>query len=286
MTLTTQRVIDFGEKVWRLMHPYTPEVIIRFFGLLVTRILFCVADRKIEQVRRELGCPCLPPAHLRYRVWGDPDINTFVWSGKHVALDIVHALEKNGRSLSDFRNILDFGCGCGRIEMFLAQLLHADAHYQGVDNDKETITWCRENMASSYAVNDRQPPLSGADGQYDLIIAIAVFRHLSVADQKSWLAEFKRLLAPGGICLISLHGHFCWKDFSAEDQLCLQEKGFLMKEIVDPYQRSVFPAWYRAAYHSRAFATELYGNFFEIMDYIEQGVENETDLLVLKQDEE
>lgn len=283
MALTTQRVIDLGEKVWSYIHPFTPEVVMRFLGLSVTRALFFVADRKIDQFEMEHGFKVLPPAPLRYRVWGDPDIGTFLWSGSHSARDIVQTLEKNGRSLADFRNILDFGCGCGRIEMFLAPQLHRDTRYHGVDTDEAAIGWCRENLSSSYGVNERRPPLAGTGDTYDLILAIAVFRHLSVADQKSWLEEFRRLLAPGGICLISLHGHFCWKDFPEKEQKCLQQGGFLLKEIVDPYQRGVFPPWYGAAYHSRAFAEELFGSFFTIIDYVEQGIENETDLLVLRQ---
>jgi hypothetical protein len=50
-----------------------------------------------------------------------------------------------GRDLTQFRDICDWGCGCGRV----IQALHGiaiEARISGLDIDRDNVEWCRTNL--------------------------------------------------------------------------------------------------------------------------------------------
>lgn len=57
----------------------------------------------------------IPPARLRYRVHGALDRDSFLRVGQKVAADIKSLLQITGKDISEFSNILDFGCGSARV---------------------------------------------------------------------------------------------------------------------------------------------------------------------------
>lgn len=284
--MKSQLLIDMGEKVWDTLSPFAPPGALDLAGRAFARCLFRYSDSKMERYLRETGDQAIPPAPLRYRVWGDPDIRTFLSSGAHCREDIIHALRRVGREIKDFHRILDFGCGCGRILRFLTDDLHPSSRAYGTDIDEEAITWCSRTYDHEFQVNRHHPPLSYSSDSFDCILAIAVFRHFNEEDQFLWLKELKRVLKPKGILLLSLHGRFCWKDFPPPEVSILQSRGFLFKPLKDPYHRSVFPQWYQAAYHSREYVMENYARHLDLLEYIPRGVENETDMIVLQKPSE
>jgi ubiquinone/menaquinone biosynthesis C-methylase UbiE len=46
------------------------------------------------------------------------------------------------------------------------------------------------------------------DEFFDLVIPYSVFTHLTREVQKAWLAEMRRVIAPGGLLIASVHGQF------------------------------------------------------------------------------
>ncbi|MBF0359020.1 MAG: methyltransferase domain-containing protein [Magnetococcales bacterium] len=246
------------------------------------RLLFWHSDLTATKPPKPSGLEAVPPTPLRYRVWGEMDIDRFAWGGKHCKRDIDNALEKTGKAVSNYSNILDFGCGCGRVFMFMTNDLK-DNNFFGTDIDKDAIDWCRKSFpAYDFKVNNHRPPLDYPSNFFDLVLSVAVFRHLNEADQFIWLQELQRVMEPGGILLLSLHGQFLWKDFPDEERAVLEKEGFLFKQLQDPYHRTIFPEWYQATYHSREYVMKHYVKYFEIVDYISRGVENETDLVICR----
>lgn len=279
--LKTQHVIDFGENVWSRVSPFVPQMLLDALGIFVVRILFWYSDLSKERYQIENTHLCIPDAPLRYRVWGDTDIGSFLWSGEHCSKDIRRALAMIGRDVQSFHNILDFGSGCGRIFMFLENDLKL-SHFQATDIDKDAIAWCSANYNYKFSVNNHNPPLDYSSKEFDLILAIAVFRHFNEDHQFAWMKELKRILKPGGILLASVHGSFCWNKFPEEETEVLNKRGFLHKSLKDPYFKSVYPEWYQATYHSEAYIQKQYSKYFKILEYIPQGIENETDLIVMQ----
>jgi SAM-dependent methyltransferase len=105
------------------------------------------------------------------------------------------------------RSILDVGCGTGR----LLAGWHADDPLRrlvGTDINPDLIAWARAHLASvaAWEVNGLHPPLPHPDGAFDLVVLSSVLTHLSLESQKAWTAEIRRLLAPGGHALVTLHG--------------------------------------------------------------------------------
>ncbi|MBF0193638.1 MAG: class I SAM-dependent methyltransferase [Magnetococcales bacterium] len=276
----TQQIINFGEKAWGVLSLFLPKPFMDWLGITVAKLLFAYSDRELAVAEAKLKKP-IPPAPLRYRVWGDPDIGTFLWSSKHCRSDIDRELEKLGLSWDSFNNILDFGSGCGRTFISLPQEI--EKKYVGVDTDSEAVSWCiRKYPQAQFQINPSNPPMDFADSSFDLIIAIAVFRHLDEQNQFNWLEELKRVVNPGGLVLISLHGEFCWQGFEADERAHLKKEGFLFKQLTDPYQRTIFADWYQATYHSKEYVMKHYAKYFEILDYVPRGIEDETDFVICR----
>jgi SAM-dependent methyltransferase len=79
-----------------------------------------------------------PPPELRDRVHGSTDIPSFIAVGQQAAAEI-HAIAGD----HPITNVLDFGCGCGRVITFLHELRKAT--YIGVDVDQDAVKWSQEN---------------------------------------------------------------------------------------------------------------------------------------------
>jgi SAM-dependent methyltransferase len=135
-----------------------------------------------HRIQKSMKFP-LPPPLLRFRIAEDTNPYAFLSVGKTLTNHLQVCLKTINASLSDFRDVLDFGCGCGRI------LIHVMSdfpghRYTGIDVDSEAIAWCRNNLSSaSFKVNRPKPPLDFADASFDLIYGISVFTHIDRASQ-------------------------------------------------------------------------------------------------------
>lgn len=107
----------------------------------------------------------------------------------------------------DPRDILDIGCGTGRLLLgWWAD--DPSRHLAGVDINADLIRWNRENLGdvADWRVSALDPPLPFADRSFDLIQLVSVFTHLPLHRQRVWIEEVRRLLRPGGRAIITLHG--------------------------------------------------------------------------------
>jgi SAM-dependent methyltransferase len=105
---------------------------------------------------------------------------------------------------------MDLGCGCGRHLAGWEGLLPPGTKLYGLDINPELIAFCQENIkyADSILI-DYAPPISYVSaGGCDLLYAASVFTHIMLGDAKLWAAEVHRLIAPGGIAMISFNGTF------------------------------------------------------------------------------
>ena len=73
--------------------------------------------------------------------------------------DIDAAIAPSGRTMADFRRILDFGCGCGRVLRTLKSIAPGSALY-GTDIDGEAIGWLQKNYGrfGEFTVAPHRPP--------------------------------------------------------------------------------------------------------------------------------
>jgi SAM-dependent methyltransferase len=154
-----------------------------------------------DQPMAEDGLP-LPPPHLLegYRPKGD-----FIPQGQLHMGKFLDLAKADGASLGPGSRFLDFGCGSGRLTRHLRRYAEAGEVW-GVDVRAEHISWCNQALSPPlhFATTTLIPHLPFEDRYFDLITAGSVFSHIDdMAD--AWLLELKRILAPGGRLVLTIH---------------------------------------------------------------------------------
>jgi len=109
------------------------------------------------------------------------------------------------------RRVLDAGCGTG---YGCAALAGQALSVTGLDIAPEAIAYARENYAAGGVrfVEGSCSAMPLPDAGFDLVIAFEVIEHL--ADWQAFLLEGRRVLAPGGVLLISTPN----RDYYAESR--------------------------------------------------------------------
>ena len=100
---------------------------------------------------------------------------------------------------------LDFGCGLGRLTQGLA------AHFDrvtGVDISEAMIELARRHNRYgdkvTYVHNTRPDLSCFADGTFDFVYSVITLQHVAPEYSRGYIAEFIRVLAPGGVTLFQV----------------------------------------------------------------------------------
>lgn len=172
-------------------------------------------NRRLQE-RNEDGAS-LPPPKLVYAILGHFDLNVYLESGETQAAAIRRLLAEHGLPVECFRSLLDFGCGCGRVIRRWRDL--GETHLHGCDYNPRLVEWCRRSLPfARFEINGLAPPLPYEDGAFDFVYALSVFTHLTEDLQDRWLRELRRVLAPGGVLLVTVKGRAWLDSASAEDR--------------------------------------------------------------------
>jgi SAM-dependent methyltransferase len=102
-----------------------------------------------------------PGGDLAFRVAGTADRDWFFKSGRQSVDDIRNGLAAVGSRPQDCERILDFGCGCGRVLLWLKDLA-GNTELYGTDID-------------STAINNPLPPTECPDSFFDFVYCHSVF---------------------------------------------------------------------------------------------------------------
>jgi ubiquinone/menaquinone biosynthesis C-methylase UbiE len=136
----------------------------------------------------------------------DPDIHSYYESRRERKLrTAVVRLNRVAPLVSgkDVR-LLDVGCGTGAT---LEAAGRRGWRATGVDISEKIVLRCREAGCDSHVAEDHDLPFD--DGTFDAVTAWSVIEH--VADVRASLAEWRRVLRPGGLLAIDTSDALCWK---------------------------------------------------------------------------
>lgn len=206
----------------------------------------------------------VPDFWARLLVAGSADIPGFLESGRRGFECIRDTLEKNGVPLTSLSKVLDFGCGCGRV------LRHwrgaPGVKLYGTDMNPYLVAACRRCAPeATIDQNTLEPRLTYGDREFDLVYAFSVFTHLDLDDQRAWLREFHRILKPGGVLLLSVHGE-AYRSRLTESE----RKDFDAQKLV--VRHAQYPGGNLCVtFHPEAYARALFAQGFEIVDMTPQG---------------
>jgi SAM-dependent methyltransferase len=142
-----------------------------------------------------------PPRHLMENVSGLVSDPEFASHGADFWLALSKLVHQ---PLTEFRSVLDLGCGCGRLgRMFKG---HPGKIY-GCDIDGRHIDWLSQNIPYYVAhVTTPDAALPYDDGKFDLIISISIFTHLSESSQDLLLEELFRIAQGDAVLMLTIHG--------------------------------------------------------------------------------
>lgn len=207
------------------------------------------------------GLP-LPPARLRLLVDGrSGDGPRFLGVGRTMFDSITAAVAESGRDPASLGAVLDFGCGCGRVLRHWNQVEGPELH--GSDYNPELVDWLREGLPFVHPnVNGLAPPTGYENDRFDLVYALSVFSHLDQQLQDAWIAEFRRILRPGGLLVVSVLGESMAPRLTDEERARF-ERGELVVERPRMSGRNLC-----SAYHPRSYVSDhLLAGFEEVRPF-------------------
>lgn len=201
-----------------------------------------------------------PPALLRYRVCESLSLDAYFTVGKGCADQIIEQARAMGTSFDDVQRVLDFGCGCGRTLRWLMERYPAIAFY-GADVDPKAIEWCLQNLRKDAFVTCHPlPPLPFESCYFDVVYCFSVFTHLDERMQDMWFREISRVLKPGGLLILTVHGERVSGVLDHASSQLLRDGGFVHKR--SRKLAGIVPDWYNTSWHTESYIVARLGALF------------------------
>ncbi len=222
----------------------------------------------------------LPPRPLALRA-GVPDPADVVASYRAVGRDSrTTILDLLGDEWTwEGKRVLDFGCGSGKVmRHFLAEA--QECELWGCDIDAPSIDWINRELSPPLHafLNGEAPPLDQPDRIFDLVWSVSVFTHLT-DHWAGWLAELHRVLAPGGLAIISFLGRAMYEVWT-EREWVQDEIGMTVLNHGQNWELGG-----PTVFHSPWWLREHWGRAFEIVQMREGTAPREHGLVVLRRRE-
>lgn len=213
----------------------------------------------------EHGVP-IPPGWLTQTVVNNSDALAFAKSGEHVGRFFADLFVQHAGGAE---RLLDFGCGCGRLARVLPRMLGCSV--SGCDLQTAAVEWCRRNLEGDFRQGVEWPPMEWPDGAFDSLTAVSVLTHLDEDHQFKWLEEWRRLVAPGGVLLVTFRSdrYIAKAEKDAAKADALRSKGFIYQNL--GFWEGIFPQFYGGTYHTDDYIRENWGRYFDVHEIISCG---------------
>jgi SAM-dependent methyltransferase len=118
---------------------------------------------------------------------------------------------------------------------------------------------------------------------FDLIYAISVFTHLDEDFQHVWLCELQRIAKPGAIIILSVHGEYAISMVDSSYQDEVHKRGFMfISGAQGKLKLDGLPDFYQTTYHTRKYIYSEWSAYFDIVHYVERGINNHQDAVIIR----
>jgi SAM-dependent methyltransferase len=221
-------------------------------------------DPDVAEVEQAESFP-LPPHEMRLLSAGTAAPDRFVASGKTGIEWLRTTLARHGASMDDGTDILEFGCGAGR---YLRHLSDRAGELVAVDYNPYLLAWAEANLRfARFAVCGPRPPMPEPDDLFDVVFAVDVFSHLDDSSQVPWFDELTRVLRPGGLMLITLHGA------SRTENLPMGLRRTFGEGRLAVLRPALSGTNGCAAYHPRAYVERVFGQRLPLVEHAEHAAQ-------------
>jgi SAM-dependent methyltransferase len=157
--------------------------------------------------------PSMPDVQLQINTVGQSGSGAMeeAWA---FASQCLTRFSKSSRFADSHKVLMDFGTGWARIaRCFLRDYRAGDMI--GVDVDPDFLATCRSTfLGPRFLPCNPMPPLTLPNASVDFIVGYSVFSHLSETACRAWIAEFARVLRPGGMVAVTTRGRWFF-DYAA-----------------------------------------------------------------------
>lgn len=172
---------------------------------------------------------------------------------KHVGDEFIEHFKRIG-DLKPTDNVLDIGCGIGRIAIPLTKHLNEKGSLDGFDIDKRGIKWCQKNITphhpnfrfqyvdifNKYYNKKGKIPAEKftfpyENAQFDFVFATSVFTHMLPIQVEQYVREIARVLKPNGKAFLT----FFSIDKTAEENI---KNGLAYCKLTHKYEN--YPCFY------------------------------------------
>ena len=206
----------------------------------------------------------VPPARLLMTVAGSAEVAVFLEGGRRAAASIRQLLGRNGIAIESLQSILDFGCGCGRVLRHWKGLPVSELH--GTDYNAELARWCARHLPfARIGTNELAPPTSYPAAKFDFIYTLSVFTHLPESAQAAWMNEFHRILRPGGLLLLSLHGEHYTPRLTEQERTQFRSGALVTRHHTSAGTNLC------NAFHPELYVRNHLARAFEVVDFVPEG---------------
>jgi ubiquinone/menaquinone biosynthesis C-methylase UbiE len=218
----------------------------------------------------------LPPDYLIYESFR-MDYNKYFYGGLETCRSLISMLEKH--IIFKDINILDWGCGPGRITRHLPALLDKSCKIYGTDYNEYSIKWCSENIKGVvFSQNNLSPPMTFNNSSFDIILSISIFTHLSEKNHIEWFNELLRIARQNAVILLSTQGKAFLYKLSKEEINKFSNGELVVRGKTKEGHRTF------SAFHSPEYIKKLISPN-KILEFIEGGKSNgkpQQDIWIIK----
>jgi SAM-dependent methyltransferase len=128
----------------------------------------------------------------------------FFETGRQEIDEVFDFMARNRIASPPLQQVLDFGCGVGRLTEPLAARAR---HVVGVDISEEMIRLARKYFPHiAFHLNEKDDLSDFESGSVDFIYTNIVLQHLDDGLQRHYIREFARLLRPEGLAVFQIPG--------------------------------------------------------------------------------